>query len=285
MSGIYPFEQKCGKQLIANLPDVGEWLWLYASVGVPKFGPHMNIQPLMRALKSIVTVEQLQVPIQPGRILGKVRVVNITRANARQWYPHIPLFPEVCQILHIVERLVLPKGFAVSGLPRFDRWPQLNEQQRIDLFHAETQALGPGLCSLSMSDSEDDSDWSPPAKPKFEATGVSKPQDGDGSSLEDDESEDEWSKPPAKPMFEQDTQAKPLFEQDIQPSLEGSLKHPRSTRDVALLGPPEIIREKPVILAFQSNIRDIVVVTVLIIITVFRCEKNRPNSQVPGCDY
>ncbi len=120
-----------------------------------------------------------------------------------------------------------------------------------------------------MAPKFNDSDWSPPAKPKFEATGVSKPQDGDGSGLEDDEDEDERSKPPAKP----------LFEQDIQTSVEGLLKHPRSTRDVALLGPPEIIREQPVILAFQSNIHDIVVVTVLIIITVFRCEKNHAKRQ------
>ena len=53
MSGFYPFEQKCGNLLIAHLPTEGEWLWLYASATVPKFGPNMNIEPLMHALRSM----------------------------------------------------------------------------------------------------------------------------------------------------------------------------------------------------------------------------------------
>ncbi len=170
MSGLYPFEQKCGNQLIAHLPNKGEWLWLYASATTPKFGPLMNIEPLMCALRRTTTVEDLPIPIQPGHVLGKIRVVNITKAYAKQKYPHIPLFPDVRQILHIVERLVLPNALKVSGtgLPRFDRWPQLNQQQQISLLSAELgmtpssdDDAPPIIDELRSPASDDDSDAPP----------------------------------------------------------------------------------------------------------------------------
>jgi hypothetical protein len=176
MSGFYPFEQKCGNLLIAQLPSEGEWLWLYASATVPKFGPNMNIEPLMHALRSMCKADELPVPIQPGHILGKVRVVNITKAHAKQKYPHIPLFPDVRQILHIVQRLVLPNALKVSGtgLPRFDRWPQLNQQQQSNLLFAE----------LGMTPSSDDD--APPGVPEFQRP-----------------ASDDDSKPPKAPEFSQ----------------------------------------------------------------------------------
>jgi hypothetical protein len=217
MSGVYPIEQKCGKRLIAHLPNEGEWLWLYASATIPRFGPLMNIEPLMRVLRNIVAAKKLPVPIQPGHILGKVRVVNITRAFARQKYPHIPLFSDTSQILHIVERLALAKGFAVSGLPRFDRWPQLNQQQHTILLFAETQAA----LGMTVSSSDDEppkpyldlvSDDEPPIVPQFENNG-----DSDDDQLEEPPS----SKTPLPPSFESQTSPSGQTKSPLP-------KHPRS---------------------------------------------------------
>jgi hypothetical protein len=245
MSGFYPFEQKCGNLLIAHLPTEGEWLWLYASATVPKFGPNMNIEPLMHALRSMCKADELPVPIRPGQILGKIRVVNITKAHAKQKYPHIPLFPDVRQILHIVERLVLPNALAVSGLPRFDRWPQLNKQQHIDLHYAVTQA------ARRMNSDEEDDDCKPPAAPNFAAASAS---------------DDEDCKPPPAPKFknqDDDDHLLNLLGDDSTlktPSPNpGTVrqspreKHPRSPRDVALLGMCEVIRELPLVMSFQSK--------------------------------
>jgi hypothetical protein len=250
MSGFYPFEQKCGNLLIAHLPSEGEWLWLYASATVPKFGPNMNIEPLMHVLRSMCKADELPVPIQPGHILGKVRVVNIAKAHAKQKYPHIPLFPDVRQILHIVERLVLPNALAVSGLPRFDRWPQLNKQQLIDLHYAVTQAE---VRMTSSSDEEDD-DCKPPAAPNFATASAS---------------DDEDCRPPPAPKFKKQDDDDLLNDDDDsfstslktpQPSQHSGIvsqsplqKHPKSPRDVALLGMCEVIRESPLVMSFQSK--------------------------------
>jgi len=249
MSGFYPFEQKCGNLLIAHLPSEGEWLWLYASVTVPKFGPNMNIEPLMHALRGMCKADELPVPIQPGHILGKVRVVNITKAHAKQKYPHIPLFPDVRQILHIVQRLVLSNALVVSGLRRFDRWPQLSKQQHIDLHYAVTQQAE---VSMTSSSDEEDDDCKPPAAPNFATASAS---------------DDEDCKPPPAPKFKK--QGDDLLNEDSfsttlkspQPSQHSGIvsqspleKHPRSPRDVALFGMCEVIRESPLVMTFQSKL-------------------------------
>jgi hypothetical protein len=176
--------------------------------------------------------------------------------NCRLTGNGFPLFPDVRQILHIVQRLVLPNALKVSGtgLPRFDRWPQLNQQQQTNLLFAE----------LGMTPSSDDD--APPKMPEFQRP-----------------ASDDDSKPPKAPEFIQndsnddsnDSESPPIFKTPP-PSKSGrtesplekhprsqiihTLTHththtctPRSTRDVALLGTVEVIRKQPSVLAFSSN--------------------------------